>query len=95
MWNAARHWPKLNVTGSNWGTTIILQGSVEKVHWFDILKLVDDFEFANLNNSTFDSNALDGDDFPYKRIKIEYESDGGSSPILKAHQYIQLVLVPN
>ena len=43
----------------------------------------------------FDSNALDGFDMPYKRLKLEFPTGSGSSVEMFPYQYTQLAIVPN
>ena len=42
----------------------------------------------------WDSNALDGNDFPFKRLKFEYESTSNQIE-LHPDQFIQVNITPN
>ena len=96
MWNANRHIGKRSTTAANNGQSIILQGSVDKTNWVDIVKLVDDIDIqvTPMTQVAWDSNALDGKDFPFKRLKFEYESTSNQIE-LHPHQFIQVNITPN
>ena len=106
MWNANRHVPKRSSTAANNGQSIILQGSVDKTNWIDIVKLIDDIDVIDtgsgdvqnyMQQAQWDSNALDGDDFPYKRLKFEFEAsvDPADDVDFHPHQFIQVNITPN
>ena len=94
VWNAKRHLPKRDTSATTWGNTIYLEGSVDKVHWFTIRTLIDDAETASQMGVHFDSDALDGHDGLYKRLKMEFET-GGTPMGVHPHQYIELAITPN
>ena len=97
-WNGARHTAKQSNDSSSptsFGVSLWVQGSVDNSNWVNIRQFMDDSdEFMEPHVFTFDSNALDGHDFPHKRIKIEFET-GGSAATMWDHQYIQLAITPN
>jgi len=106
MWNANRHIPKRSATSTNNGQSIILQGSVDKTNWVDVVKLIDDIDMIDtgsgdvqnyMQQAQWDSNALDGDDFPYKRLKFEFEASGDPNDDVDfhPHQFIQVNITPN
>ena len=78
MWNSKRHIPKRSTSNPNNGMSMTLQGSVDNVNYYDIVKLIDDIDMVDAAADTdnfmlvapWDSNALDGDDSPYKRLKF-------------------------
>tara|TARA_R100000152_G_C6781283_1_gene215461 strand:- start:3117 stop:4061 length:945 start_codon:yes stop_codon:yes gene_type:complete len=82
-------------SGTNWGLTIHLEGSVDKVNWKEMYQLTSDTEVAGRFPVAFDSNALDGYDMPYKRLKLEFPTGSGSSVEMFPYQYTQLAIVPN
>ena len=94
LWNSINHVPKRDTNAPSWGNTVYLEGSVDKVNWFVIRTLIDDSETLTKQGVHFDSNALDGNDGLYKRLKIEYET-GGTPCGMSPHQYIQLAITPN
>jgi len=102
MWNSKRHIPKRSTSNPNNGMSMILQGSVDNVNYNDIVKLVDDIDMADaaadLDNfmlvAPWDSNAVDGEDYPYKRLKFEYET-GGSTVEFHAAQFIEVSITPS
>ena len=103
MWNTNRHVVKRSSTSLNNGQTMYLQGSVDKVNWFNIVTLIDDMNMDDVASGDvqnfmqtvhWDSNAADGDDFPYKRLKIKYESSSNEVDI-HPHQFIQVNIIPN
>ena len=94
FWNSNRHFVKRDTVAPSWGNTIYLQGSIDKVNWFDIRTLVDDVGEQEPLGVHFDSDALDGHDGLYKRLKIEFET-GGTPVGVFPHQYIQLAITPN
>ena len=42
----------------------------------------------------WDSNAADGDDFPYKRLKFKYEASSNEVE-MHPYQFIQVNIIPN
>jgi len=103
MWNANRHVPKRSTTSLNNGQTIYLQGSVDKVNWFNIAILISDMNMVDMATGDvqnfmqtvhWDSNATDGDDFPYKRLKFAFEASSNEVE-LHPHQFIQVNIIPN
>ena len=94
LWNSNSHTPKRDTNAPSWGNTIYLEGSIDKVNWFTIRTLIDDSETLTEQGVHFDSDALDGNDGLYKRLKIEYET-GGTPCGMFPHQYIQLAITPN
>ena len=103
MWNANRHVPKRSTAAPNNGQSIFLEGSIDKVNWFSIAVLIDDIDMGDATTGDtqnfmqtvhWDSNAADGDDFPYKRLKIKYESSSNEVDI-HPHQFIQVNIIPN
>jgi hypothetical protein len=96
MWNANRHIGKRATTAPNCGQSIILQGSVDGAVWTDIVKLMDDIDtgVTMFTQIHWDSNALDGEDFPFKRLKFEFET-GGTEIEYHPHQFIQVNITPN
>ena len=96
MWNSVRHIGKRSTTAANNGQSAWLQGSLNKVNWVDITELVDDIDVAvtHMAQAKWDTNALDGDDYPYKRLKFEFEAS--SSEIdFHPHQFIEVGITPN
>ena len=79
-----------------------LQGSIDNVNYFDIVKLIDDISVIDTSADTdnnmvvtpWDSNALDGEDSLYKRLKFEYEA-GGSTVTFHPMQFIEVSITPN
>ena len=103
MWNANRHVAKRSSTNHNNGQTIYLQGSVDKTNWVNIATLIDDMNMTDtgagdvqnfMQTAHWDSNASDGDDFPYKRLKFEFEASSNEVDI-HPHQFIQVNIIPN
>jgi|2_EtaG_2_1085320.scaffolds.fasta_scaffold25550_1 hypothetical protein len=103
MWNANRHVPKRSTTAANNGQSITIQGSIDKTNWVDVVKLIDDMDMIDtvtldvqnfMQQAQWDSNALDGDDYPYKRLKFEFEASA-SEVDLHPHQFIQVNITPN
>ena len=96
MWNAIRHIGKRSTTAANNGQSVFLQGSVDGTTYVDIVELIDDIDVGvtHMTQAKWDSNALDGDDLPFKRLKIEYEATS-SELDFHAHQFIQIGLTPN
>ena len=93
--NSKEHTIKRDASGTNWGTSLYIEGSIDKVNWFTIRKLIDDSEGTLMQTVQFDSNALDGHDALYKRIKIEFETGTGSEVGLHPHQFLELAITPN
>ena len=102
IWNSKRHIPKRSTSNPNNGMSMTLQGSVDNVNYYDIVKLIDDIDMADstadtdnfMSVSLWDSNALDGDDSPYKRLKFEYET-GGDTVEFHAAQFIEISITPS
>ena len=92
--NGDRCIAKKSNSNASWGQTIHLEGSVDGVNWFQFATLVDDAEDLYLVQASWDSNALDGEDFPLKRIKVEYET-GGSPMTIYDHQYLKMAITPH
>ena len=92
--NFNKHYPKRSNTNPSWGITLHLEGSVDNVNWFNIQTFLDDTENGVAHVMQWDSNALDGNDFPYKRIKVEFET-GGTEMTIHNHQWLQLAITPN
>tara|TARA_R100000781_G_scaffold114963_1_gene88143 strand:+ start:163 stop:1146 length:984 start_codon:yes stop_codon:yes gene_type:complete len=95
--------PKISGGSLNTGISITLQGSTKEssTRYFDIVKLVDDHDWADTGSGsgpifhgTFDSNATDGADAEYLRLKVEFEDDGGSSRILHENQFMRITITP-
>jgi len=94
--NSKKHSVKKDASGTNWGKTLYIEGSIDKVNWFTIRKLINDSEIAHtVEMVQFDSNAVDGHDALYKRIKIEFETGTGSEIGLHPHQFLELAITPN
>ena len=103
MWNANRHIPKRSTTAPNNGQSIFLEGSIDKVNWFAIAVLINDIDMGDavtgdtqnfMQTVHWDSNAVDGDDFPYKRLKFKYESSSNEVE-MHPYQFIQVNIIPN
>ena len=98
MWNGTRHIGKRATSAANTGQSMILQGSSDGTVWTDIITLMDDIDTADvanpMHNLHWDSNALDGSDLHYKRLKFVFEAT--SSEIdYHPNQYIQVNITPN
>ena len=93
LYNANNHPPKF-YTADNWGISLYVEGSVDKVNWFNVRQMIDDSDTIGAQACVWDSNAGDGDDFPYKRFKIEFPT-GGDTGVMNDDQWIQLAITPN
>ena len=102
MWNSKRHVAKRATSAPNAGQSIYLQGSVDNVNYVDIVKLMDDIDIVDVASDTdnfmnifpWDSNALDGEDLPYKRLKFEFET-GGTTIEFHAAQFLEVSITPS
>jgi hypothetical protein len=106
MWNANRHIPKRSSTAVNNAHSVVLQGSNDKTNWVDIVSLIDSIDMIDIvsgdvqdymQTAHWDSNALDGNDFPYKRLKFEYvaSADPDDDVDFHLHQFIQINITPS
>ena len=86
--------PKKSNANPSWGTSVHLEGSVDGVNWFQFATLIDDSDDLGLIQASWDSNALDGEDFPFKRIKVEFET-GGTEMTIYDHQYQKMAITPH
>ncbi len=86
--------PKRNNTNPSWGTTVYIEGSVDGINWVQFVTLLDDVEDTLPVQASWDSNALDGEDFPFKRIKVEFET-GGTEMSIYDHQYQKMAITPH
>jgi len=86
--------PKHSNANPSWGTTVYTEGSVDGVNWFTSSTLIGDSDLFGPIQAPFDSNALDGDDFPFKRIKVEFAT-GGTALDLYDHQYQLMAITPH
>lgn len=96
MWNQARHIGKRATTAANSGQSMILQGSSDGTIWTDVVKLMDDIDTGatHITQAHWDSNALDGADLHYKRLKFEFEATSNEIDY-HPNQYIQVNIIPN
>ena len=97
--NCAPEFPKATETGAeNGAIDIILQGSHNGEDFVDIRTMVDEHDWrldGTHFNAVFDTNAADGNDLPYKRLKIvNPDMASASSLILQPHNYIQVAITP-
>ena len=90
-------------TAGNIGITISLEGSVDNTIWTEIFELVDDHDYHDETGSEtgrrfysfFDSDANDGANYPYKRLKLTFENLAGSEKTLLPHQFMDITITPN
>ena len=92
--NGDRCTPKKSNSAPSWGTSVHLEGSVDGVNWHNFSTLIDDSDDLLLIQAPWDSNALDGEDFPLKRIKVEFET-GGTAMTIHDHQYQKMAITPH
>lgn len=99
MWNQTRHISKRADVQPNSGQTIYLEGSNDKTNWVTITKLANDIDIiaSPMWQVQFDSNAIDGSDLLYKRLRFEYEEDASPSNEMdfQPYQWIQVNITPN
>ena len=106
MWNANRHVGKRSATSTYNSQSIILQGSSDKVNWVDIATPMDDINMVDgasgdvqnfMQVVHWDSNAIDGHDSRYKRLKILFNASADPADDIDyhVHQYIQINITPN
>ena len=102
MWNSNRHVGKRSSLDINNGQSVILEGSENGIDYYEIVKLVDDVDVGTLGSEVlsakWDSNALDGTDSSFKRLKFEFEAaEGGEAATctMQPFQYIQVGITPN
>ena len=93
-YNSNRHVHKVSAAAAAWGNTMYMQGSVDKVNWFNIATLVDDYAHTYPYSAHWNSNAVDGHDFPYKRLKLEFIT-GGTPVTIQENQWMQLSITPS
>ena len=93
--NLKRHMVKKSSSDINWGATLYLEGSIDKVNWASISKLIDDGDDLGPQQVHWDSNALDGNDFPYKRIKISFDATAEDEMTIHPNQWLEMAITPN
>ena len=96
----APDFPKAQETGAeNCAIDIIIEGSVDGINFVEISKIIDDWNWKDdgINFAvTFDSNAIDGADYPYKRFQIVHTEGGVSGTSdLQPHNWIKMAITPN
>lgn len=82
----------------NCAIDVSLEGSVNGLEFVEINKIIDDHNWYNdgINIAvTFDSNATDGEDYLYKRLRIVHTEGGISSTMdLQPHNWIKMAITP-
>ena len=102
-------YPKHSGSSGNTALTIILQGSNDNSAFVDIMTLVDDFDWQDGTTvgltpygtpimqfqTHHDINALDGENFLYKRLKFTMEAGTGTEREVHPYQWSKVTIIPN